>query len=246
VTEPDEQLRRGLRDLIPDYAGPVDPVPAIAARVGRARRRSLLALGGTALAVALAVVLPVVALPGGGRPAAYRGDNVTGPPATGPVPAPQPPPVVYPVATGSTNGLRWTVGSTTLSPDARRCLRADGPVLGPAVACFDDWADGAPATWAVLPSGDARVTLTWIGGVTPGPAVRIRLRGGGSRTVPAVSTGTDRKARFFGTVVDGRVAVLDVTMLDASGATVGRPLRDPGQPCRPDPTALCRTPVPDK
>lgn len=246
MTEPDEQLRRGLRDLIPDYAGPVDPVPAIAARVGRARRRSLLALGGTALAVALAVVLPVVALPGGGQPAAYRGAELTGPPPTGSVPPPRSAPVVHPVAAGTTHGLRWTVGSTTLSPDARRCLRADGPVLGPAVVCFDDWVADGPATWTVLPSGDARGTVTWIGGVTPGPAVRIRLRGGGSRTVPAVSTATDRKARFFGTVVNGRVAVLDVTMLDASGATVGRPLRDPGQPCRPDPGALCGTPVPDK
>jgi hypothetical protein len=247
VTEPDDELRRGLRDLIPDYAGPVDPVPAIAARVGRARRRSLLTLCATALAVALAVLVPVSALSGDGRPAAYRGAVVTAPvPLTGPAPARQPPAAVHPVAAGWTHGLRWTVGSTTLSPDARRCLRADGAVVGPSVACFDDWAAGGPATWVVLPAGAGEVTVTWIGGVTPGPAVRIRLDDGLVRTLPAVSTRTDRAARFFGTVIDGRVAVLDVTMLDASGTPVGRPLTDPGQPCRPNPGAVCAEEIRDR
>jgi hypothetical protein len=245
VTEPDDELRRGLRDLIPDYAGPVDPVPAIAARVGRARRRSLLALGGTAVAVTLAVLLPMTAVSGGGLPAAFRGPTLSGPPPTGPVPSPAPAPVVHPVSTGSAHGLRWAVGSTTLSPDARRCLRADGRLVGPAVACFDDWADGGAASWVVVPVEDGQVTVTWIAGVTPGPAVRVRLGDGASRTLPAVSTATDRRARFFGTVLDGRIAVLDLTMLDASGAVVGRPLTDPGRACQPDATALCAATVPD-
>ena len=37
MTEPDAEFRGALRDLIPDYTGPADPVPRIVARVRRRR-----------------------------------------------------------------------------------------------------------------------------------------------------------------------------------------------------------------
>jgi hypothetical protein len=251
VTEPDEELRGALRDLIPDYTGPVDPVPQIVARVRRrrTRQRTLLAVGGSAVVAVLALLAPAVLLPsgaGGGLPAASPGGSAPAAPAptddVGPLP-PEPP--VYPVATGTVRSVRWAIGSVRISAGARRCLRSGAPIFAADTACFDGWTTGAPVTWASEPVTGGGVTVTWIGGVSPGPAVRIRLTDGTSRTLPAVRTATDPTARFFGVVVEGTVEVRDVTVLNASGRPLGAAVTDPGSPCRPSPSVGCTETVPD-
>jgi hypothetical protein len=248
VTEPDPEFRGALRDLIPDYTGPSDPMPQIAARVRRrrARRRTLIAVGGSGLAVVLALLAPVLLLPSpAGLPAAYPGESAPPiPPQSGPQPAARPDPPVYPVASGVIDGMSWAIGSTSVSAGARRCLRSDGAAFVRDTVCFDDWSAGAPVTWAVLPVTGERGTVTSIAGVSPGPAVRIRLSDGSARFVPAKRTATDRVARFFGVVLAGSVTVRDVTVLDATGHPIGAPVGDPGSPCRPGPSVGCAAPVP--
>ena len=82
----DDSLREALRDLIPDYSGPVDPVPRVSATVRRrrSRQRTLLAVAGSGLVAVLALALPALLVPRGGSggvPAAAPG----APP--GPVPS---------------------------------------------------------------------------------------------------------------------------------------------------------------
>ena len=250
MTEPDAEFRGALRDLIPDYTGPADPVPRIVARVRRrrARRRTLLAVGGTGLTVVLALLAPMLLLPApAGLPAAYPGESAPPiPPPSDPVPAPRPEPPVYPVASGVVDGMPWAIGSTSVSAGARRCLRSAGRVFARDTFCFDAWTAGAPVTWAALPVTAGRVTITSIAGVSPGPAVRIRFADGSVELVPATRTATDRTARFFGVVLAGSLTVRDVTVLDAAGHPIGAAVRDPGSPCRPGPSVGCAVPVPDR
>jgi hypothetical protein len=250
VTEPDAEFRGALRDLIPDYTGPADPVPRIVARVRRrrARRRTLLAVGGTGLAVVLALLAPMLLLPApAGLPAGYPGESAPPiPPPSDPVPAPRPEPPVYPVASGVVDGMPWAIGSTSVSAGARRCLRSAGRVFARDTFCFDAWTAGAPVTWAALPVTAGRVTITSIAGVSPGPAVRIRFADGSVELVPATRTATDRTARFFGVVLAGSLTVRDVTVLDAAGHPIGAAVRDPGSPCRPGPSVGCAEPVPNR
>jgi hypothetical protein len=253
VTEPDAEFRDALRDLIPDYAGPADPMPQIVARVRRrrAKRRTLLTVGGTGLAAMLALLAPALLLssPAGPRsptgfPAAYPGQSAPPiPPPSGPVRPPQPEPPVYPVASGEVGGMEWLIGSTSVSAGARRCLRSDGAVFARDIVCFDGWRAGAPVTWASVPVTHGRVTVTSIAGVSPGPVVRIRLSNGSAPLVEARHTATDRAARFFGVVVLGSVEVRDVTVLDAAGRPLGPAVRDPGSACRPAPSVACADPT---
>jgi hypothetical protein len=250
VTEPDAEFRGALRDLIPDYTGPADPVPRIVARVRRrrARRRTLLAVGGTGLAVVLALLAPMLLLPAPtGLPAAYPGKSAPPiPPPSDPVPMARPEPPVYPVASGVVEGMRWAIGSTSVSSGARRCLRADGSAFARDTVCFDGWTAGAPVSWVALPVTGGRVTITSIAGVSPGPQVRIRLGDGTVKFVPARRTATDRAARFFGVVLAGSLTVRDVTVLDAAGRPIGAAVRNPGSPCHPGPSVGCGEPVPDR
>ena len=248
MTEPDAEFRGVLRDLIPDYTGPSDPVPRIAARVRRrrVRRRTLFAVGGTGLAVVLALLTPVLLLPSpAGLPAAYPGGSAAPiPPPSGPGPAPRPDPPVYPVASGVVDGMSWAIGSTSVSAGARRCLRSDGAAFARDTVCFDSWTAGAPVTWAMLPVTGGSVTVTSIAGVSSGPKVRIRLVDGSATLVATRRTATDRVARFFGVVLAGSVTVRDVTVLDTTDRPIGAPVRDPGSPCRPGPAVGCADPVP--
>src|SRR4051794_41510651 len=102
MTEPDDALRDALRDLIPDYTGPADPVARVVATVRRrrVRRRALLAVGGTGLAAMLALVVPALVLSpaGGGLPAAAP--DPPEPPAPAPAPGTRVPAVPSPGAPG--------------------------------------------------------------------------------------------------------------------------------------------------
>jgi hypothetical protein len=249
VTEPDAEFRGALRDLIPDYTGPADPMPRILARVRRrrARQRTLVAVGGTGLAVVLALLAPMLLLPSpAGLPTASPGGSAPPiPPPSGPVAAPRPEPPVYPVASGVVEGMPWAIGSTSVSAGARRCLRSDGAAFARDTVCFDGWTAGSPVTWAILPVRGGRFTVTSIAGVAPGPTVRVRLADGSEHFLPARPTATDRAARFFGVVLAGSVTVRDVTVLDAAGHPIGVAVRDPGSACRPGPTVACGEPVPD-
>jgi hypothetical protein len=249
VTEPDADFRGALRDLIPDYTGPADPMPKILARVRRrrARRQTLLAVGGTGLAVVLALLAPMLLLSSpAGLPAAYPGGSARPiPPPSGPVAALRPEPPVYPVASGVVDGMPWAIGSTSVSPGARRCLRSDGAAFARDTVCFDGWNAGGPVTWAILPVRGSRSMITSIAGVAPGPVVRIRFADGSEQHLPTRRTATDRVARFFGVVLAGSVTVRDVTVLDGAGRPIGAAVRDPGSPCRPGPAVACAEPVPD-
>jgi hypothetical protein len=249
VTEPGAEFRDALRDLIPGYTGPADPMPQIVARVQRrrARRRTLVAVGGTGLAAVLALLAPALLLGTSptGTQAAYPGQSAPPiPPPSGAVPAPRPDPPVYPVASGRIGTMKWAIGSTSLAAGARRCLRSDGAVFNRDVVCFDSWRAGAPVTWVSMPVRGGTLTVTSISGVSPGPAVEIRLADGRVRRLDARRTATDRVARFFGTVVAGSVVVRDVTVLDATGRPLGPPVRDPGSSCQPSASTACADPSP--
>ena len=250
MTEPGAEFRGALRDLIPGYVGPSDPMPQIVAQVRRrrVRQRTLLAVGGTGLAVMLALLGPMLLLPSpAGLPAAYPGGSAPPiPPPSGPVAVARPEPRVYPVASGVVDGMPWAIGSTTVSAGARRCLRSEGAAFNRDTVCFDGWTAGAPVTWAIVPVRDGRVTVTSIAGVAPGPAVRIRLADGTVKRIPTRQTATDQVARFFGVVLAGSVTVQDVTVLDAAGHRIGAAVRDPGSPCRPGPSVACADPVPSR
>ncbi len=243
-------LRESLRDLIPDYRGPVDPVPRVGASIRRrrGRRRAWLTVGSAATAAAVAALAPVVlaAL----QPAAPV--SAARPPAAPPAPTgrpatPVPEPVVHPVASGVVAGARWRVGSTSLSDAAGRCLLATG---GPFVrhnACFDGWTAGAAATWSAQlvrrPDGG---TVTAVLGVAPPPAaeVAVALSDGRTVRVAARRTRTDPDARFFALVVDRRVGVRSVTAFAAGGRPVGEPVTDPGPyVCTPAPDLGCAVPA---
>jgi hypothetical protein len=247
----DDALREALRDLIPDYTGPVDPLPRVVASVRRrrSRQRTLLVVGSAGLAAVLAVAAPALLLPGrtGGVQSAapYQPDGPPAPPASGDVgrPAPAPPPV-YLVAAGTIHGADWAIGTTTQSPGARRCLYSDDAVFARETVCFDDWKAGAAVTWNAQPLADKGLPVTRVVGVAPAgtAAVRVQPATGGSLTLPVTSTATDRTARFFGTVLPGTVAVRTVTALDATGTAVGRPVTDPGYTCHAGPRVACAPP----
>lgn len=251
-----EDVRRSLRDLIPDYRGPADPLLRVGASIRRRRirRRALLAVGATAGAAALVAVTPALLLPSGGGRGPASAVLAPPPGPTGPAPAPSaagvpapPEPTVYRVARGVLAGARWEVGSTSPGRGARRCLYSDDDLFVRDTVCFDAWKPGGPVSWAaqvVTPVGRPRVTR--VVGVAPTPAVRVRVRlGDGSRLeTGAVRTPTDPAARFFALVVRDGVVVADVTLLDAAGRPLGPPATDPGvPPCRPGPDSACAEPV---
>jgi hypothetical protein len=249
VTETDDALRDALRDLIPDYTGPVDPLPRVAATVRRrrVRQRTLLAVGGTGLAVVFAAVAPAVLLPApsGGTQAA--GPGVSGPQvpsASGPPGPPAPGSAVYPVAAGKVDGADWAIGSTSYTADARLCLVSDDDVSGREVVCFDGWTAGSPVTWSAQHVDDKGLKVTRVAGVAPAgtTTVRVRLASGALRTLPVTPTATDRDARFFGLVLPGTVSVRDITALDAAAAALGPPVTDPGYSCRPGSNVGCAPP----
>ncbi len=247
----DDTLRDALRDLIPDYTGPVDPLPRVVASVRRrrTRQRTLLAVSGTGLAVVLALAAPALLLPartGGVQSAApYQPAGPPAPSASGDVDRPPPtPPPVYPVAAGVVDGADWAIGTTTLTPGARRCLISDDDVSWARVACFDDWKAGAAVTWATAPLADRGPAVTWLTGVAPAgtATVRVRLGTPAPLTLGVRVTPTDPAARFFGVVLPGTVVVRDITALDFTGATLGRPVPAPGSVCHPNEYVACAAP----
>jgi hypothetical protein len=250
VTETDGALRDALRDLIPDYTGPVDPLPRVVATVRRRRvhQRTLLAVGGAGLAVVLAVVAPAALLPApsGGIQVAGPGlDDPPVPSASGVTGPPAPAREVYRVAAGTVYGADWAIGSTSYTADARLCLVSDDDVSGREVVCFDGWTAGDPVTWSAQRLDDKGLTVTRIAGVAPAgtTTVRVRLATGAPQTLAATPTATDRDARFFGLVLPGTVAVRDITALDAAATALGPPVTDPGYSCRPGSNVGCAAEV---
>jgi hypothetical protein len=235
----DDAFRAALRDLIPDYTGPVDPVPRVFASVRRrrVRQRTLLAVSGAGMAVVLAVAVPALLLPG-------HGGGVQSAAPYDPSAAKVPVPTVYPVSAGVVRGADWAVGSTTLATGGRRCLYSDDDVSDAQVTCFDEWKAGAAVTWAATPLSDKGVTVTRITGVAPAgtATVRVRLTAAAPLSQPVRATATDRAARFFGVVEPGTVTVLDVTALDRAGTALGPPVGAPGAVCRPTAHRVCAPP----
>jgi hypothetical protein len=239
VSEGDDALRGVLRDLIPDYTGPVDPLPRVVASVRRrrVRQRTLLAVSsaGAAAVVALGVPALIAAGPAGGQAAAPGGADPSGLPA-----APRPEPPVFPVASGSVGPAAWAIGSVNLEAGSQRCLTSDDDLFSKDTACFTTWKAGSPVTWnaQVLP------TVTRVVGVAPAgtATVRVRFTDRAAATVAAVRTPTDPAARFFGLVLVGDPTVRDVTALRADGTALGPPVAEPGAPaCVPGPTVACAT-----
>jgi len=250
VTEPGDALRGVLRDLIPDYTGPADPLPRVVATVRRrrSRQRALVAVGTAGAAAAVALTAPALVLPGGqsGQQAGYPGQPA------GPVPVPSgglgttpPRPPVYQVAHGTLGRADWSIGSTSLSTGAWRCLTSADEVFLDETACFDSWPAGGPVSWVARSLTGAGIRVTRITGVAPAGAaeVLVRLADGSAdgsivRAV-AVQTPTDPAGRFFGLVVRGTVTVRSVTVLDARGSPLGPPVTDPGTSCRPARDMTC-------
>jgi hypothetical protein len=237
----DEAFRDALRDLIPDYTGPVDPVPRVFASVRRrrVRQRTLLAVGGAGLAVVLALAAPALLLPG------HSGGGVQ---AAAPYDPSEPKvalPKVHPVTAGKVGRADWAIGSVTFGPGARRCLVSDDDVSNLRVTCFDDWKAGAAVTWSADPLSDKGIEVTRITGVAPAgtASVRVRLRSAAPLTLDVRTTATDRAARFFGDVRPGTVTVLDVTALDAAGSALGKPVADPDHVCTSNAYRVCATPT---
>src|ERR1700761_6841247 len=123
MTEPEDALRGALRDLLPDYVGPADPMTrvAVGVRRRRVRQRSLLTAGAAGIAAVLALSTPLLLTGGGAAPAAAPGGAVGPvPTATGHVAPPASDPVPEPVAYGRGDGVRWAVGSAHPAPGPAR------------------------------------------------------------------------------------------------------------------------------
>lgn len=244
MTEPDDAFRGALRDLIPDYTGPQDPLPRVVASVRRrrVRQRTLLAVGSTGLAAVVALGAPTL-LTGagpGGQPAAGPGRGPVQPSPSTAQTGPPPESVVRPVSRGRIGTRKWAVGSVSIEAGSQRCLFSDDDLFRRATTCFGAWTAGAPVTWADERFPEQRVTR--VTGVAPaGTAhVRVRFTDGTDGTADGVRTETDYAARFFGLVVPGERTVRDVTALDASGAPTGPAVGPPGAPpCSPGPVLSC-------
>ena len=244
MTEPDDAFRGALRDLIPGYTGPQDPLPRVVASVRRrrVRQRALLAVGSTGLAVVVALGVPAL-LTGAGP----GGHLAAGPGSTTPQPSPStartepsPEPVVRPVSHGRIGTRGWAIGSVSFEAGSQRCLFSDDDLFHRATTCFGAWTAGSPVTWADERFPVQRVTR--VTGVAPAGTARVRVRftDGTTGTAAGVRTETDYAARFFGLVVPGRRTVRDVTALDPEGAPTGPPVGPPGAPpCRPSPVLAC-------
>ncbi|HEV7656101.1 MAG TPA: hypothetical protein VGP36_15405 [Mycobacteriales bacterium] len=246
----DDSLREALRDLIPDYSGPVDPVPRVFATVRRrrSRQRTLLAVAGSGLVAVLALALPALLVPRGGSggvPAAAPGAPPGPvPSASGALGSPAPEPPVYPIASGTLAGAYWAVGTVSLGPGARLCAVSDDDLSRSEVVCFDGWKAGAAPAFAVQPLADRGVAVTRVAGIASAATVHVLVRraGGEPLTLTAKQTATEPDARFFAVVLPGTVAVRSVTALDAAGETLGQPVPDPGISCPPpQPDVACAT-----
>lgn len=233
----DDAFRDALRDLIPDYAGPQDPMPRVAARVRRrrVRQRTLFSVGAAGLAAVLALAGPFLLLPG------RSGGAQSAAPYTPDVGPTEPAPVVYPVVAGEIDGAHWAIGTTTVSPGARRCLVSDDDVFWHELTCFDDWRAGAAVTWNAQQLADRGLAVTRVVGVAPAgaAAVRVRLGTGAPLVLDVRATPTDGAARFFGIALKGAATVRDVTALDAAGRAIGRPVADTRFVCPRTPGADC-------
>ena len=245
----DTGVRRTLRDLIPDYSGPPDPLPRVrlSIRRRRSRRRALLAVGSAATAAALVSAVPAVLTV---RSGTQRGGQP--PAADGPAPSaatgtPAPPPALYPVSAGTVAGAAWRVGSTSPGGAAHRCLLSDGGGFDRDLVCFDEWRQGDPLTWQELVVRAGSTATTRVAGVAPADAAAVLVRpvtGAPVRT-RAVRTATDPAARFFAVVLVGDVPVRSVTALSPDGTPLGAPVTEPAAPsCRPAPDNACAAPGP--
>jgi hypothetical protein len=243
MTEADDALRGVLRDLIPDYTGPEDPLPRVAASVRRRRirQRTMLAVGSTGVAAVVALGAPAV-LAGGAGPA---GISAAAPSSLPDGPGPRSEPAAQPVAQGSVDGLDWAIGSVALETGSQHCLFSDDALFHRQTTCFEAWKPGAPVTWLDQRFAGPGPAVTRVTGVGPAAAAQLRVRfaDGTVAMTPGVRTATDRSARFFGLVVTGQRTVSDVTALNARGTPVGPPVSAPGlPPCQPTTTAACADP----
>lgn len=246
----DTRVRRTLRDLVPDYSGPPDPLLRVrlSIRRRRSRRRALLAVGSAATAAALVAALPAVlavlsgSLRGGQLPAADG--QGPAPSATG---TPAPPPPLYPVNAGTVAGAAWRVGSTSPGGAARRCLLSDGGGFDRDLVCFDEWQPGDPLAWQALVVRAGPTATTRVAGVAPEGATTVLVRpvSGTPVRTRAVRTATDPAARFFAVVLAGEVPVRSVTPLRPDGTPLGAPVTEPvAASCRPGPDNACGSPEP--
>ena len=191
-------LRASLRDLIPDYRGPVDPVPRVGASIRRrrGRRRAWLTVGSAATAAAVAALAPVVlaAL----QPAAPV--SAARPPAAPPAPTgrpatPVPEPVVHPVARGGRRsplaGRLHLAGRDA----AGRCLLATGgPFVRDTTPASTGGRRGRRRPERAVVCGPDGGTVTAVLGVAPDAAaaeVAVALSDGRTVRVAARRTRTD-------------------------------------------------------
>lgn len=248
-SDPPDALRTALRDLIPDYDGPADPLPrvGVSIRRRRSRRRALFAVGSAAAAVVLVTGVPAVVGglgPTGGLPAGSPSGG--GPASAGPA-SPLPPPPVYRVDDGVVAGSRWQVSSTTAGGGARRCLLTQGGGFDRDLVCFGSWRAGQPASWyADVVRLDGR-PVTRVTGVAPAGAASVVVRLGPTRTVEAsaVRTPTDPVARFFAVLVAGDAPVRSVAARRPDGTALGVPVTVPAEPsCRQTRDNACAAPGP--
>ena len=255
MSEQDGQLRDALRDLIPGYTGPEDPLPRVVASVRRrrTRQRVLLAVGGAGTAAAVMLAGPVLLVPtGDGGTRAGSAPPAPAPAVPAPtVPAPTgtpgtpgPAPQVFPVAEGTVDGVGWRTGSVRVGPGATRCVFSDDALGDDELLCFHTW-DGTGADWEAVKSRPGAVRATRLIGVTVPEAttVRIRLDDGAVVTADAVAAPFDGRADFFAVAVPGTRTVRSVTLLDRAGRQVGPVLTGPGTaPCRPGPNVARAVP----
>jgi hypothetical protein len=252
MTSEDDLLRESLRDLIPGYRSPGDPLArvTVSIRRRRARRRLLLALGSAASVVAIAGAAPTLldlARPGIGQHSSGPGPG-PGPGAdAGPsrTEAATAPPRLFPVARGTVDGAPWSVGSIRFSDQARRCLYADDKVIfNRAAWCFDDWRPGQPVTWGVVDAVRPGADVTAVFGVASAPVehLEVQLAGRPQQRVYTRRTGTDPQARFFALVVASPgLRVLSVASFAADGTAVDPIVMQPstGRPCHVGADLLC-------
>ena len=269
--EPADDLRDSLRDLLPDYRGPADPLAGVEAAVRRrrVRRQGWLAVASTAGAAAILACLPtalgLTQLTAGPAPreSLVAGPDRAGAAVPGSVVAdgsahsgatsadgqgwPEPPLRGYRVASAEIGRTRWTFSSTSISTSARRCLYANDALFVRTLVCFDYWRPGAATTWTVIESHQPKqLGASAVVGVAPARAasVVVLFSDGRPHRARAVRTGTDSTVRFFAVVWPATgLKIYSVTALDSAGRALHHPATDPhGRACEPQINLYCGKP----
>ncbi|HZI97189.1 MAG TPA: hypothetical protein VFD41_06645 [Actinomycetales bacterium] len=246
----DEALSAELRRMLAQQGSPGPaPIHRVLARIARRTRlrrlAKIVATGGLAVVIAVAVVQhqvteesrETVIAAGGGE--TYSAQVAEGNQFAGLGEGPGG--VAYLVATGTVEDRAWTVASTGFGSVHRACMLGADEVIDDAATCAGS--DGPPVAWQPVDQLQPAVSAVGAWGfVTADVAgLQVRTRSGAVEPVVLVTTPTSKDVRFFAWLTEGTDEPVAIEMLDRDGSvhrsvppTTGRGCRDvvnPDAPC---------------